>query len=550
MKKRKLLAIVLAGSLIAGSIVGCGGEKDSDTGGSGESEQVVNLAMSAEPDHLDSRKQVNEGKQVIVKHTQETLLYLDEEGVIQNGGAEEHSISEDGLVYTFKIRKNQYSDGTEVKAQDYANAILGILDPQTASNYAPWFTSIVGAQEYIDGTGDRESVGVTCPDDKTLQVTLKEKDASFLQLFAHAGTSPIPEEMTEGEKGTVYGSDEEGMKYSGPYYIKEWNRGSGITLEKNENYWDAENIEIDTINLQLAAEANTRQQLFEQGQIDILESASAEFLESKQKAIDAGEINYEQVLNPPTYWYVIFNNSDSEGIFTNAKIRKAFALAIDRETFVENVLQTGEPAYGMVPPTITLGEYNYRDNVEEPLLAEKDTDSKALLEEGLKEIGKEGETLEVTFLQRGSDSTSKAQAEFFQGQWQEKLGVKVKIDIAADSPTFNSTIQSGKYQIGLTGWNASYNDPSTFFEQFASDGNNPAFSSNEEYDIYYKQAGQELDDKKRMEAFAAAEKIALSEEAFVAPVYYSIKNNLISTKLEGVTFGIDLPINLRNASVK
>ena len=214
------------------------------------------------------------------------------------------------------------------------------------------------------------------------------------------------------------------------------------------------------------------------------------------------------------------------------------------------MLQANEVSYGMIPPSLNIGDENFREVVEEPLLADKNTDPKKLLEEGLKEIGREGEKLEVTFLQRNAENTTKVQAEFFQNQWQEKLGVTVKIDTAADSSTFNTTVQKGQYQICLTGWGGDYNDPMTFMNQFTTDGNNPAFSSNERYDELIKASMTEMDMKKRREMFAEAEKIAVSDEAFMAPLYYSVKNNLISDRLEGVTFDLDNPVNLRNADVK
>ena len=87
---------------------------------------------------------------------------------------------------------------------------------------------------------------------------------------------------------------------------------------------------------------------------------------------------------------------------------------------------------------------------------------KALLEEGLKEIGKEGEQITVTFLQKNSDNDTKVQAEYYQNQWQTKLGVIVKIDTASDNSSFNNQVSKGLYQVCQTGWGADYNDPMTF----------------------------------------------------------------------------------------
>lgn len=541
--------MMMAVTMLVGSLAGCGGSKNKGENNKKTEGKVVNLAMGAEPDNLDASKNMDDGKALILKQVQETLVNLGENGTIEAGGAEKYEISEDGLTYTFVLKENKYSDGTQVKAQDYANGMIRTLAPETASQYASFFYPIAGAEEYNLGTGTKEDVGIACPDDKTLVVTLSEPVPYFIQMFTHSSTIPVPEELTEGEKNTTYGSDKEGMKYSGPFMISEWKRGTGLTLTKNKEFWDADNVKIDTINLQLAADVNTRQQMFEQGQIDIFEQANAEYLEKRSADIESGKIEKVEVVNP-SYMYILFNNKDENEVFTNAKIRKAFSLAIDREVFVEKVLQANEVSYGMIPPSLNIGDENFREVVEEPLLADKNTDPKKLLEEGLKEIGREGEKLEVTFLQRNAENTTKVQAEFFQNQWQEKLGVTVKIDTAADSSTFNTTVQKGQYQICLTGWGGDYNDPMTFMNQFTTDGNNPAFSSNERYDELIKASMTEMDMKKRREMFAEAEKIAVSDEAFMAPLYYSVKNNLISDRLEGVTFDLDNPVNLRNADVK
>lgn len=552
MKRKNLIRVagmMMAVTMLVGSLAGCGGSKNKGENNKKTEGKVVNLAMGAEPDNLDASKNMDDGKALILKQVQETLVNLGENGTIEAGGAEKYEISEDGLTYTFVLKENKYSDGTQVKAQDYANGMIRTLAPETASQYASFFYPIAGAEEYNLGTGTKEDVGIACPDDKTLVVTLSEPVPYFIQMFTHSSTIPVPEELTEGEKNTTYGSDKEGMKYSGPFMISEWKRGTGLTLTKNKEFWDADNVKIDTINLQLAADVNTRQQMFEQGQIDIFEQANAEYLEKRSADIESGKIEKVEVVNP-SYMYILFNNKDENEVFTNAKIRKAFSLAIDREVFVEKVLQANEVSYGMIPPSLNIGDENFREVVEEPLLADKNTDPKKLLEEGLKEIGREGEKLEVTFLQRNAENTTKVQAEFFQNQWQEKLGVTVKIDTAADSSTFNTTVQKGQYQICLTGWGGDYNDPMTFMNQFTTDGNNPAFSSNERYDELIKASMTEMDMKKRREMFAEAEKIAVSDEAFMAPLYYSVKNNLISDRLEGVTFDLDNPVNLRNADVK
>ena len=232
----------------------------------------------------------------------------------------------------------------------------------------------------------------------------------------------------------------------------------------------------------LAQDENTRQQLFDQGQIDVLRNIDSEYLDQKQKEVDAGKV--QLISGPqPRNSYICFNNEDPNGVFTNEKIRKAFAIAFDREAYATQVLDSNKAAYGEIPPGTAIGTDEFRDLYPEPMKELLEQDAKQLLEEGLKEIGKEGETLEVTFLQRNADNETKVVAEFYQNQWEKNLGVKVNIETASDNSSFNNQVSKGLYQVCETGWGADYNDPMTFMQCYTTgDGNNPAFFSDAEYD--------------------------------------------------------------------
>ena len=203
MKRKNLIRVagmMMAVTMLVGSLAGCGGSKNKGENNKKTEGKVVNLAMGAEPDNLDASKNMDDGKALILKQVQETLVNLGENGTIEAGGAEKYEISEDGLTYTFVLKENKYSDGTQVKAQDYANGMIRTLAPETASQYASFFYPIAGAEEYNLGTGTKEDVGIACPDDKTLVVTLSEPVPYFIQMFTHSSAIPVPEELTEGEK--------------------------------------------------------------------------------------------------------------------------------------------------------------------------------------------------------------------------------------------------------------------------------------------------------------------------------------------------------------
>lgn len=531
MKKTGIRWIALALSMVLaiGCLAGCGGGSKKASGAE------VNYAIMTDPDNLDASRCDDNTKGQIVMEVQETLVRFDANGELQPAGAEKWTISDDGLVYTFYLRDNQYSDGTQVVAEDYANCLLRTLDPEVGSHDAGTFYVIEGAEEYNTGAVGREAVGVKALDEKTLEITLKEPIPYFIQMVNSTKLTPIPASKTQGADNTTYGSDASKMVYSGPFVIDSWQRGSKIVLKKNPNYWDAASVKLDTINMLLVQEENTRQQMFEQGKLDIVEGIKEEYYEKMKGKVDAGEITLVEIAKPGNS-YICFNNQDPEGIFTNPKVRLAFSLAIDRELYVEKVLKKDNVAYGIVPPATNNGDTKFRDQVEEPLKAVT-ADPKKLLEEGLSEIGKKPEDITVTFLQGNSNNDTKVRSEFFQNQWETKLGVKVKIETAADNATFNATVSKGLYQICNTGWGADYNDPMTFLQLYVTgDGNNAPFMSNATYDELISACKTELDWSVREQKFAEAEKILIAEEASVAPLTYSYSRHLVDSGLKGYSF--------------
>lgn len=546
---KKATAAVLAAIMVAGCLTGCGGNKEKPAGGGEKADSnIVKLAMGADVDNLDGSRCNDAQKGQIVLEAQETLVRFSAEGELEAAGAESWETSEDGLTWTFHLRDNKYSDGTPVTAQDYVNGITRTLDPVVGSTNAGTWYVIKGAEAFNTGNGTAEDFGVKATDDKTIEVTLEKPLPYFLQMVNSANFTPIPEAHTEGDKTTTYGTSTEGMLFSGPFVIDSWTRGSGIKMSKNPNYWDADSVKIDGIDLKIVQEENTKQQMLDQGELSLLEEATAEYLEKQQAKIDSNELRLSEI--PQTsVSYICFNNQDKEGIFSNAKIRKAFSLAVDRDTYIDKVLRKNVPAYSLIPFATNNGDSLYRDKVAEPLKEFADVDVKALYEEGLKEIGKAGEEVTITFLQGNANNDTKVKSEFFQNQWESKLGVKVVIDTAADNATFNTMVSKGEYQICNTGWGADYNDPMTFMQLFVTgDGNNAPFFSNARYDELITACASESDMAVRFEKFEEAEKILL-DEAGVAPLNFGVKKSLIQGNLENIRFNSagGPPVELKTA---
>jgi oligopeptide transport system substrate-binding protein len=250
---------------------------------------------------------------------------------------------------------------------------------------------------------------------------------------------------------------------------------------------------------------------------------------------------------------VIFNTQDESGFFKNDKIRLAFSLAIDREAYVNTIAKGKVAAYGWVPYEILLDDVKYREATEGPLKTAMDKDPKALYEEGLAELGLDpAKEHEVTFLIKSASTSERSNGEFYQDQWEKKLGVKVNIDVASDNATFNKCVMEGQYQVCQSGWGADFNDPVNFLEMFETgNGNNGPFFSDEKFDELIALSRTEQDTQKRLELFQEAEKILVAEKAAIAPVTFEKKSSYVQNYVKGVELPSFGPkFEFKNASIE
>jgi oligopeptide transport system substrate-binding protein len=455
----------------------------------------------------------------------EGLARMQEGGVIEEGSglAESWDISEDGLVYTFKLRDALWSDGTAITAEDFVYSWKRALKPETASKAAYLLYPIKGGEAYSKGEGSESDVAVEAVDEKTLKVTLERPTPYFLSLTAYTAYMPVKKEFYESHKEN-FANGVDSMICSGPFVIKTWDQEQRIILEKNENYWDKENVNIDRIEYDMIVDLNTPINLYETNELDLI-GVPTEYLAKYRTS--------SEFLNLPraSSWYFEFN-CDNE-FFSNLKIRKAFSMAVNRTVFVDTILANGSiVAGGLVPsamPGLESKEGDFRSQSGQ-YMEDQGTmgdaaieEANRLLDEGLKEVGKTRKELadSVYYLSEDGDHSKKL-AQVFQQMWKQNLGIELPIE----SVTFKLKLdkeQKGDFAIALAGWNADYNDPMTYLDLWISDSaQNKARWSNEEYDLLIEKATNTTGDE-RMQAMIDAEKI-LMEEMPVAPIYYKASN--------------------------
>lgn len=516
MKAKKAISTILISVLILTSFTGCGNKNET----SSKEAEVLNLTTGAVKT-MDSAKATDSESFNITQNTQETLLVYNNDKPVP-GAAKSFEKSKDGKTYTFHLRDGlKWSDGKELTSKDYKYAWMRLLDPNVASGYSFFLFGIKNGENYFNGKAKIEDVGIKIPDDKTLVVELENPIPYFTQLVAFPALAPQRKDIVEAQ-GEAYGSKEEGLVFSGPFMVSSWKRGSKIELVKNPNYWNAENIKLDEVNLNQIGEVNTKYQMFLSGQLDVMYKVGGEYIKELQKGVKEGK--WDEVSGVmPTVYYDQYNMKSPNKILQNTKIRQALSIAIDREQYTKDILKSGVPAYGMVPDGIVAGDVEYRKEVKQPLKEIDNKDPKELFIEGLKELGLDPDPSKYTvdlLLQRG-DSSIKNQGEYLQNTWKQKIGVNIKLQIPADFSDFLRKQDAGEFDISMAGWGADYNDPMTFLDLFgAKNGSNYGKFNNDKVNKLLEDLQTEIDTNKRIEMYKEIEKIVVTDNPAIAPTYY------------------------------
>jgi oligopeptide transport system substrate-binding protein len=558
MKTKKILALLLALVLVCSTaLVACGEkaeaekpattensdavvQQDEDTITTAAAEevteetqmdevQIVDYNLGTEPQTLDIARGTDMySSQVLVETTEGlTRVLQDENGVdkITPAGAESWEVSEDGLVWTFHLRDYNWEDGKAVTAMDFEYGVKRVLKPETASQYAFLLYPILNAQEYNTGDAEADAVGVKALDEKTLQFTLAAPCAYFEALSAFKTTYPQREDVVE-EHGEKWGSEADLTLSCGPFKVTEWVHDNMIVLEKNPAYWDADSVILEKINMHIIKDQDASYNSLFNGSIDLGGVSKPEWV---QKFNETGDYYLIKGYTAGTN-YSIFNTQDP--LFSNVKVRQAFSLAIQRQE-IADVIFNGifEPAYGWVSPALACQGTEYRAAAGNPLekLAEQYPDPKALLIEGLKELGMDEDPskITVTYLNSGTTQWSRTYTEFLQQMYQQALGINLEGEYV-EWGVYSQRVENLEFQMGGAAWTGDYNDPMTFLDLFVSGtGIIPTGWESAEYDALIKEVQGSMDKDVRIENFKKAEQMVIVDEAIVAPTVYRKRNTFV-----------------------
>ena len=546
--KRKSLLVLLTLILAFGTVLAACGSKNegtgnTDTGSASEGnglakDQILKINLSAEPPTLDPAQAKDSQTNTVLKFLYEGLVRIDADGKEQAGVAKDWKISEDGLKYVFNLNPDaKWSNGDAITAEDFVRSWERALKPETASPYAYQLYYIKGAEGYnlskdetYKGTKvtDFSQVGVKATDEHTLEVTLENPTPYFLGLTAFYTYYPVHASADTNDK---FFTDYKNMIVNGPFVMDQYAKGQKIVVKKNDGYHAAADIKLAQIDMSLTNSSASELQAYKSGQLDYTGAPNGEIPSDQIPSVKAELPDEFKATGIASTYYYQFNVNEAP--FNNVKIRKAFAMAIQRQLIVDKVTQGGQiPAFGFVPPGIRGENGEFRDEHKDDYFTENVEEAKALLAEGMKE---EGYTTlpAVTLIYNTSDGHAKI-ALAVADMWKQNLGVDVKTE-NQEWGVFLENRQNQNFQVARAGWSADYNDPYNFLEMWTTGNtNNDSKFSNEQYDKDVKETVKSADPAARMAAFADAEKILIQDEMGVMPIYYYTNVSLTKPYLKGV----------------
>lgn len=501
---------------------GCGSREQ--TVDKGIQDGTLHFGNLSEPRELDPHITTGVSEHNILSALFEGLVTENSKTMeVAPGVARKWDILDEGTRYRFILQENaRWSNGDRLTSRDFLYSFQRMLSPKFGAPYAYMLYCIEGAENYHKKTTtDFDSVGIKAIDDDRLEITLHTPTPHFLKMLSHMAWYPVHAPTIEASGGmTAIGTGwtkPETFVGNGPFSLENWQPNRQITVIKNSQYWDRENVKLNKIVFYPIDDAAIEERAYRAGQLHITGTVPIERIKHHQ------EQNPDQLYLEPylgTYYY-LFNTRKPP--LDNAKVRRALALTIDREQITRAITRAGEtPAYHFTPPDT--GGYTAQTKLTGAL-----EDAQRMLAEAGYPNGQDFPVL--TILYNTADAHARIAAAI-QQMWQNNLGIKVEL-MNMDWKVYLEKTQSGQYDIARAGWIGDYLDPETFLNLWVTGGgNNRTGWSNSEYDQYIRIATTATNPEQRYKAFQHAEQI-LMQEVPVMPIYFYRSKSLVHPAVKG-----------------
>ena len=434
-----------------------------------------------------------------------TTINLDNEVVLDL--AESVDISDDGLVYTFRLRPDaKFHDGRAVTAADVQWSLERAANPLVESPVAgQYLGDIVGVTEKLNG--DAQSIaGLRVVDDRTIELTIDQPKSYFLAKLTYPTAFVLDRNNVEGDPRNWFREP----NGTGPFRMTEYRVGETLLLERNEHYHLGE-VKLEAVELILSG--GTSMLMYENDEIHV----SGVGLADLDRLLDpSSDLHGQLVRAEPSFTVQYIGLNVNEPPLDDPKVRQALNLAVDKGEIASVVLgDLVVPADGILPPNFpgynpAVSGYDFDPERAAALLAESS-------------YGDDLENLPpITITTPGSFGANVSlDMEVVLRMWETNLGITAEFQ-QTEFATFLKDLHKRRFQMFDIGWIADYPDPENFLDVLFHSGsdNNHTNYSNPEVDRLLEQARVETDQARRYALYNEAEQIILNEAPWV-PLWYS-----------------------------
>lgn len=436
---RKFLSCGLLALALMLSLCACGGGSNSFT-----------WRVDTLPANLDPQLASESSDVTACLNLYSGLFRLDENGDVQPECCESYTVSPDGLTYTFTLKSGMTYNGyrganndTPVTARDFAFGLYRVFLPETGSPYVDSLAGIAGSERVLAGEG-ADAFGVTALDDRTLQITLKQKDDGFLRRLCLPGAMPCNRAFFEKSAG-AYALSVRQVMGNGPFYLYNWTE-NGLFLRRK-----ASGSRVDALRIVHNVE---------DGAADAPATPPEQVSAGKSDAAlysGSGGTGLTEMPYTNITWCLLYHTEKSH--LDNLNLRQALSQVAltSRYTLPEGYAA----AEGLIPPSVSCGSDGYRAQIGRALPAR--ADAQALLRDALTELGingVKGITVTIPDTEPAKDVFGKINQ-----QWQSQLGIYCNVN-AVPEAELASTLRSGQYTIILVPVSMNSDSPRAWLDAF------------------------------------------------------------------------------------
>ncbi len=518
---RQVFGLAVAGLIAAVVLTACTPRETAVD--RGNREQVLHRGVGPDLADLDPHLATQAGDYNVLSALFEGLVAEDPVDLHPVPGvAERWDVSPDGLTYTFYLRADaRWSNGDPVTAQDFIASWRRALTPSLAAENAPLLYVISGAQAFHSGSGSFDQVGLAAPDARTLRVTLEHPTPYFLSLLNHAIWFPvhlasIEQHGSPTQRGNPWARPDR-LVGNGPFTLEAWRKGQEIVVRKSDTYWDRATVRLTRIHFHTIDSLDAEERAFRARQLHVTE------------ALPPGKVDVYRQESPEllridpllgTYFYRL---NTVRPFLNDVRVRRALALAIDRDALVAKILRGGQqPASSFTPP----GTAGYFPPA--PLRTDPEAARQLLADAGYPG-GKGLPAFELLF---NSSEAHRAIAEAIQEMWRRELGVTVQLSNQENTSVIAAR-RAGNFEILRSVWTGDFVDPVSFLAIWRGDsGNNYTGWTSAAYDALLFAASRESEPAARFSLLQKAESLLLDAMPMI-PIYHYTHVFLIRPSVKG-----------------